>query len=196
MTAATEGAAPPDPLATARAEIAPRETLIWADRPMPRPLRIWPMMLFGMLVFGFALFWTAQAWQAGGAIAIFGLPFLGIGAALLAAPWWGPKRARHTVYAISDQRLLIIRGWPARVVQSFAPQDFGRLERHEREDGSGDLVFLEEHVPQVVGGRRYARRRRRRRRIGFFGIAEVRRVEAAVRALQRGEASATHERPS
>jgi hypothetical protein len=196
VSATTEGAAAPDPLATARAEMAPGETLIWADRPTPRASRIWPMMLFGMLVFGFALFWTAQAWQAGGAIAIFGLPFLGIGAVLLAAPWWRPKRARHTVYAISDQRLLIIRGWPTRVVQSFAPQDIGRLERHEREDGGGDLIFLEEDEPQVLGGRHHARRRWRRRRIGFLGIAEVRRVEAAVRALQRGEADATHERPS
>lgn len=192
MTATTEGAAAPDPLATARAEMAPGETLIWADRPLPRVSLVWPMVLFGMLVFGFALFWTAQAWQAGGAIAIFGLPFLGIGAVLLAAPWWRPKRARHTVYAISDQRLLIMRGWPARVVQSFAPQDIGRLQRHEREDGSGDLIFLEEDVPQVLGGRHHARRRWRRRRIGFSRIAEVRGVEAAVRALQRGEAVLRH----
>jgi hypothetical protein len=186
VTAAAGDPMPPDPLAIARAEMAPGESLVWADRPMPRAARIWPITLFGMLVFAFALFWTAQAWQAGGAIAIFGLPFLGIGAALLGAPWWRPKRTRHTVYAISDQRLLMIRGWPTRVVQSFAPQDIGHLERREREDASGDLIFRVEHVPQPTGGRHPWHRRWRTRHIGFFGIAEVRRVEAAVRALQRG----------
>jgi hypothetical protein len=188
VTAAADDAAPADPLATAGAEMAPGESLVWADRPMPRAARIWPTTLFGMLVFGFALFWTAQAWQEGGAIAIFGVPFLGIGAALLGALWWRPKRRRHTVYAISDQRLLIIHGWPTRVVQSFAPQDIGRLERRERADGSGDLIFREEHVPQATGRRPHGRRRWRTRRIGFFGIAEVRRVEAAVRILQQRKA--------
>jgi hypothetical protein len=181
---AADAAAPPDPLAIARAEMAPGESLVWADRAMPRAARLWPITLFGMLVFAFALFWTARAWQAGGALAIFGLPFLCIGAGLLGAPWWQPKRTRHTVYAISDQRLLIIRDWPTRVVRSFAPQDIGRL---ERDDGSGDLVFREEHLPQVTSRRHHGRRPWRTRRIGFFGIAEVRRVEAAVRALQRSE---------
>jgi hypothetical protein len=191
VTAAADGAAPPDPLATAGAEMAPGESLVWADRPMPRAARIWPITLFGMLVFGFALFWTAQAWQAGGAIAVFGVPFLCIGAGLLGAPWWRPKRTRHTVYAISDQRLLIIHGWPTRVAQSLLPQDILRLERRERSDGSGDLVFREEQVPQMAGRRRHGGGRWRTRRIGFFGIAEVRRVEAAVRTLQQRKAAMT-----
>ena len=174
--------------------MAPGERLIWAERQLPRTGGARALMpaVFGFVVLGFGLFWTANAWQAAGALGILGLPFVAIGAALVSAPWWRPKRARSTIYAISDQRLLIIRGWPNRVVRSFGPDEIERLERREREDGSGDLIFRQEVAPHVHSHphRPYARYHMRVHPIGFFGIPDVRRVEAAVRALQRGEIGA------
>lgn len=181
-----------DPLTVARAELAPGERLVWADRPDPGRVRrrTWPRLLFGLVFAGFGLFWTSQAMAAGGFVWLFGLPFVAIGAGIATAPWWRPRQARATVYAITDQRIVIIRGWPSRRVQSFGPGDIDVIDRREQADGTGDLVFREE-----VRARRHAGQiwqegppyhRYRRRRIGFFGIPDVRRVEAAVRALRDG----------
>ena len=190
--AAVSAPPPEDPLAVARAELAPGERLVWADRPDPERARrrAWPRLLFGLAFAAFGLFWTSRAMAAGGLLWLLGLPFVALGGGIALAPWWKPRQARATVYAVTDQRILIMQGWPQRRVRSFGPGDIDVIARSDRPDGSGDLVFREEVRP-----RRHARsiwqegppyHRFRRRRIGFFGIHYVRRVEAAVRALRDG----------
>jgi hypothetical protein len=193
----------PDALSVAAKETAPGERLLWADRPGAARARrrVLPMLLFGLLFAGFALLWTIRASEAGGgAMALVGLPLVAVGIALAGAPWWRPRRARATVYAITDQRLMIIEGWPRSKVRSFGADDIEAIERRERADGTGDVVFRHEvHWRDDLRLRRDGppNYRSRRRAIGFFGISEPRRIEAAVRALKdRRDPSGPGARPA
>jgi hypothetical protein len=182
-----------EPLAVARRELAPGERLVWADRRRRPARRRWPRLVFGLIFGGAALAWIVAALQsggqAGGFLPLLGVPFLLLGIAL--AVGWLPRRGRRaTVYAITDRRLLIIEDGSVRRVRSLMPDEILTLERRERPDGSGDLVFRNERVV-----RDDLRLRRDgppnqtfiRRRAGFFDIPEVRRVEAAVQALRAGQ---------
>jgi hypothetical protein len=108
---------------------------------------------------------------------LFGLPFLFVGLGIMLAPLWAWMGAAKTVYAVSSDRLVIIKGGS---VRSFAPDEIENLERRERPDGSGDVIFRRDYV------RTRSRRgsRTRVRRDGFFGIPDVRRVEDEIRTLK------------
>jgi hypothetical protein len=92
-------------------------------------------------------------------------------------PKYGRKRSgsselRHIVYAITNQRILVIstaRGqqW----VQPYTRQEIGRIQRLERQkDGWGDIIFGQGQPGQ--GGQQVAAAAR------FIGIPDVRGVEA------------------
>ncbi|HEY9232475.1 MAG TPA: hypothetical protein VIS78_10015, partial [Blastocatellia bacterium] len=80
-------------------------------------------------------------------------------------PYWAYRRAQRTVYAISSRRALIISGTFARKIQSFAAPDIGIIERTDRRNGKGDVMFATTTVNRNI------------QRIGFTGITEARRVE-------------------
>lgn len=177
-----------DPLRVAGAELASGERLVWADRPDPkaRTRRSWPRLAFGAVVTLIAGAWSVQAMATHGGLALTGLVFVAIGILITTLPLWR-RRDGQTVYAITDRRLMIIRDGANRRVRSFQPDDIETLERRERPDGSGDVIFARETlVPDRVRGNRAGPPYQgfRRRAIGFFGIADVQRVEAAVRALR------------
>ena len=186
MTAVYRDNSEPSPLSIAQREMRSGERLIWADRPAPGRLALTmlPASLFGIPFAGFAAFWIAMAssmtTEVEGVFSffpLFGLPFLLIGLGIMFAPVWAWRGARKTVYAISSDRLVIIKGGS---VKSFEPDEIDTLERRERRDGSGDVTFRREV-------RRSASRhgsRTRLQRIGFFGVPEVRRVEDEIRRLK------------
>lgn len=188
---------PPAPLEVARREIAPGERLVWADRRRRRDRRRWPRIAFGLVFAVAALAWIIAAAGTAGLRALFAAPLLLLGIAL-AAGWLPRGAAADTVYAITDRRLLIIETGRVRRVRSLLPADILTLERHERPDGSGDLLFRNERVV-----RDDLRLRRDgppsqaflRRRVGFFDIPEVRRVEAAVHALRNANPSGEGQGP-
>ncbi|MFN8373236.1 MAG: hypothetical protein U0694_10225 [Anaerolineae bacterium] len=83
---------------------------------------------------------------------------------------------RHTVYVVTDQRVLIIGN---RAVQSYGENDIDFIERQMRSNGKGDIIF--KRVPRtrsayygngMYGSRLYDEP------IGFFGIDNPREVEA------------------
>ena len=138
---------------------------------------------------GFATLFTLRGWAAGGPAGVLGLPFVAIGAGIALSPLWRQRSRRRTVYAITDRRLLIIRAGTVRRVRSFTPDDIQDLDRRERPDCTGDLIFS--HETLIRDDLRLRRDgpphyRSRRHALGFFGIPEVRRVEAAVQALRDG----------
>lgn len=193
MTAVeTSGNRNPDPLTLARAQMGDGETLLWADTSSEKNARrrVLPVSLLGWLFLLLALSWMARAAIASFWLLIMGLPFLLAILALALLPWWWPRITRHTVYAISDRRLLIIQNFLRRRVTSYGPDDIDVVERRENRDGSGDLIFRHESHRRLRHHHDHQSKRRvSERPVGFFGVPEVRRVEEAVWALKERRTS-------
>jgi hypothetical protein len=181
----------PEPLAQRlRAELQPGETLLWTGRPVPalaaRPA--WALTLLGgaMLIpgiiiagiIGIVVVAVAFATQSP-CFALFLLPFLAMFALvilLLATLPFGARRlADNTIYAVTDRRAILWQKifW-AFHVRSFSPQQLAAMQRIERTDGTGDLIF--EQVPY------HDEHGRHLRSVGFTALARVRDVEDLIRA--------------
>jgi hypothetical protein len=108
---------------------------------------------------------------------LFGVPFALFGVWMVTAPLRARRTRRNTAYAVTDQRAVILvrRFWGVRV-EAFAPEELAEVSRVERPDGSGDLILSESVSTDGDGYQRT-------RQVGFFGVIEVRRVEARVREL-------------
>ena len=178
----------PDPLDIAKAEMTPGEELLWAETSLPGNARrrIFPISLLGWIFLALSLAWVSRAATASMGLLVFGVPFVIGGIALASAPWWWPNVTRRIVYAISDQRLLIIRDLSKRKVTSYGPEDIDVVERRERRDGSGDVIFRREETQKLKHHHDpYGKRRVGMREVGFFGVPDVRRVEEAIWALKQ-----------
>ncbi len=178
---------------TAQSELEAGENLLWVGQPDPKRLALQglPIALFGIVFTAFAVFWIFNALnitsgmpRSGGFnfFPLFGIPFLLIGLGLVSSPLWMHRKGSQTVYAVTNKRLLIITGGGSRSVQSFDDSSIGNIERVERSNGSGDIVFA-----QKVSNYRDSDgdSRTRIERIGFFGIPDVRSVEKLVRDVAR-----------
>ncbi len=180
-------AIPPEMEEAIRLELEGGEKVVWVGRPRPWPLvgAELGMFAFGLAFSSFAVFWisgVAQAPKGGPVMALFGLPFLGVGLYVLSAPLRAWSRARGTCYLLTDRRAITrepefgFAGWTVRV-ESFDPADLTAMFRAERRDGSGDLVFREVLIPAGRSGWKSRKERR-----GFLSIADVREVERLVRS--------------
>jgi hypothetical protein len=180
-----------DPLEVVRRELHRDERLIWAGRAGAAALarsKLGKGFLGGALVVGafpVTLLLKGDVPLAKGQNTLqlmpLVLPLVGaflLGLLLALEPLWAAYRARTTVYAISDRRLLIVNLFPLRQAQSFPPETLNTLECTDRADGSGDLLFR-----KIVTG---SGRSRQTKRFGFFGLPEVRRVGDMVRRLATG----------
>jgi len=164
------------------AELAPDERLLWVGQPRldlaTRPAFF--LVPFGVVFAGFALVWMVGAvLLTGGLLAPCGLPFIAVGIGFIASPVWLRRRARKTLYALTDRRAIVWEpGWfGAIAVRSYTAAGLGRMSRTERSDGSGDLVFEEIlTISSTSEGTRWHTTRR-----GFLSIDKVREVEEMVR---------------
>jgi hypothetical protein len=182
-------------ITTAEAELQPDERLIWAEHAGPGTiaLRAIPGALIAIPMLAMPFFvirevqthWAVQ--KLGGLIFggfIISLIFL-VGLTVLLSPLSAARKARKTVYAITDQRLLIISNFPQKRVDSYAPVSINVLETVEGANGDGDIVFRKETTPPRVetGFLSVSVEFGTSKKIGFFGIPEVRKVEEAIRRL-------------
>lgn len=137
-----------------QAALAPGERLLWSARPDPRKapsgFLIW---LFAIPWTAFALFWESAVLQplvaSGGdmavsgfsiVMALFGVPFVLIGLAMMALPLLGLLRLGYVVHAVTDRRLLTLRGFRGRSRVNSVPIDgLGPIERKTRSDGWGSI---------------------------------------------------------
>jgi PH (Pleckstrin Homology) domain-containing protein len=148
---------PGDAQLRAQSELQSGESLFWTGTadPARAALSALPAMIFGIPFAGFALFWINGAYQATSHISksadafskgfavfpIFGLPFLAIGLGIVSSPLWAYLKGRSTVYAVTNQRVMVITGSGTRSVKSFTPADIVFVEHRERPDGSGDVLI-------------------------------------------------------
>jgi len=176
----------------AEKELGPGERLLWCNRPDPlrASLSTLGIFLFGIPWTAFAVFWTYGAMGFNinnltkmgpmSFFPLFGVPFILIGAGMLLSPILTYIENKKTIYMITDQRAAIIaqKNLGGRTVQSYRADDIRTTERAEKADGSGDLYF-------VMDSSDGSRVRRPSRSTAFFGIPDVRQVEAImVKALK------------
>ncbi|HYM10831.1 MAG TPA: PH domain-containing protein, partial [Bryobacterales bacterium] len=114
---------------------------------------------------------------------IFGLPFLLIGLGVILTPLWAYLKGLSTVYAVTNQRVMVISGRGTRSVKSVTPADIVAVDYRERPDGSGDIAILttaqtrtNNSVSQV--------------KVGLFGVSNVKEVARQVMNLH------TQQRPA
>jgi len=175
----------------AQAELKSDERLVWAAQPTPRFFTIATIVpvLFAIPWTGFAIFWTSMAFIGTHSIRghdpmtkgfqyffpLFGLPFILIGLGMLSSPFWMVRGMKRTVYMITDQRAVIMKPgfFGSRKVDSFEPSRLTAMERLERRDGSGDLIF-EQFTTRRGSGTQTTRR-------GFISVPRVREVEDILR---------------
>ena len=187
-------------LRSAEKELAAGEKLTWADRPRPGALarRNLPRLLVGIpmtLVTG--LFVRGQfnrVLKGHTGYDAFTLIWCSIILAmslwLLGMPLWAAVLACGLYYAITDRRLVIVRAFPFKRAISFSPHEIETVEVGERLDGSGNIVFSNDRQ-MVRDGMRMRVSFRIDYCTGFFGVRDVRRVEAAVRDFARKSAPST-----
>jgi hypothetical protein len=148
---------PGDAQLRAQSELQSGESLYWTGTANPgrAALSALPATIVGIPFAAFALFWITQAYHATSAISksnnafakgfsvfpIFGVPFLLIGLGIILAPLWAFLKGGNTVYAVTNQRVMIITGSGNRSVKSLMPADIVSIDHRERPDGSGDIAI-------------------------------------------------------
>ena len=150
---------PSDGQQRAQSELQSGESLYWTGTADPRRLALsaLPASLFGIPFAGFALFWVSQAYRATSSLShsshnsfasgfrvfpLFGVPFLLVGLGLVLSPLWAFLTGGSTVYAVTNQRVMVITGTTNRIVKSLTPVDTLGVDHSERPDGSGDILIL------------------------------------------------------
>jgi hypothetical protein len=181
-----------DQQAQIESELKPGESIVWLGQPKANRFawQTLPIVLFGIPWTAFALFWTAMAFvgtrkmKGDDAMStgfrwffpLFGPPFVLIGWGMLSAPFWAKRKARRTIYAITDRRAISFEGGQGTTVRSYAPDQLGELERKENRDGSGNVIIRRVSWRDGDGDSH-------RSWVGFFAVPNVREVEALLNAL-------------
>lgn len=164
-------------------EVAPEgESVAWCGRPNPiRMMRkMMPIVLFAIPWTAFSLFWVYAAsgfqffpdFSEGGFafFPLFGVPFVLIGLGMFLSPVYQYVKAFRTIYIITDKTARIVVSGRTKKVNTYSRADIETIQRTEKKDGSGDLIFKNEISFFSKGGRRV-------NAIGFFGIQNVRSAE-------------------
>jgi hypothetical protein len=172
-----------------RDELKVNEKTIWTGQPDPNEIMKQGFKLYYFFIPWtlFALFWIYGAsgfkmptfnfqngFDAFGTLfPLFGLPFVMVGFWGLTSPVWVKRRAENTVYAITNQRLLLLMFGKNTKIESYYPKDVNQLERNEKPDGSGDLLFATKQYRDSDGDART-------KSDGFYAVADVKNVERLV----------------
>ena len=171
-----------------QSELQPGEILVWAGQPDP-DLAVrgaWILSIFGLVFLIPPLFFlslTTFGVFALGNLGLIGLCFLPgglvfavVGLFLVLTPMRIRRAARKGIYAITSQRAIVWRKTMfSMTIQSFGPDQLGRMYRKERPNGAGDLVFYDSAWANTDGSRQI-------QTIGFLAIRDVHQVEELVRA--------------
>jgi hypothetical protein len=163
------------------------EKLLWVGRPTPlrvilqdrKVVTTGAVMLIALislvmivLVFPNSHLLSLKLIGMGWSFGLIVLGFLLLGLSYFARPIYDYFMARRTVYAVTDQRALILKATlRGRKILSY--RQFEQVKRRSLFNGKGDLLFASENYRQRHNGSA----RIRTRSIGFFGIENAREVE-------------------
>jgi hypothetical protein len=166
-------------------ELEPGERTEWVGMPIPRfftPAST-ATFIFGIPWTAFAIFWTVSAGGESGEgfgifslFALFGIPFILIGFAMLLTPLWTYRKALKTVYAITDRRAVTFDGGISMTIRSYPPDQLQNLYRKEKSDGTGDIVISRRAWRDSDGDNRSEE-------LGFLRIRDPKMVEGLLKKL-------------
>ena len=123
------------------------EKLLWDGRPVVLDFCLRGSLLFvpfSLLWCGFAIFWEASVLNehADTFFALWGVPFVLLGLYMVAGRFVvAYVEARHTFYAVTDQRVLIVGGVLGRRVTSLSLTDLGPVRLEQGRSGTGTITF-------------------------------------------------------
>jgi hypothetical protein len=117
---------------------------------------------FSLMWGGFAIFWNVGVWsfpKTGENIdwfmRLWGLPFLAVGIYLIVGRFFYDAWLRkHLFYAVTDRRVLILRGVRSSKLTSRDFKSLPMLELTEHRDGTGTIAFDSDEVGYSMLGRR------------------------------------------
>ena len=169
----------------ARGELERGERIQWAAQPRPWRFawRALPIVLFGIPWTAFALFWVAGAARFKipdfskpvDFFPLLGMPFVLMGLGMLSAPLWLVRKARRTLYVITDRRAIMFGGSIGTTALSFGPSQLTNLRRRQRPDGSGAVLFGSYSYDHDSGKLGCV--------VGLLGIERVKEVETMLREI-------------
>ncbi|HUW57484.1 MAG TPA: hypothetical protein VMZ92_12675 [Planctomycetota bacterium] len=168
-------------------ELASEERIRWTGRPHSWrfvPVTI-PRFIFGIVVAAAVLPHLMDAlrehdWGARLFSLLFTLPFVLIGLVLLSSPLRAVRKARRTLYVVTNRRAITFyRGIFSTSIRSFGPEQLIDLRRDEKENGSGDITLMS--ALKDLGRTEAKRHRAFGYAPGFYGIENVKQVEAMLK---------------
>lgn len=155
-------------------QLGEEEILVWTGQPYPDRMaaRVRGEFYFALFWITLMLVWRTVAFGTSlpslGEV-FFSLPFYLFGIWLFTSPWLEKKRAALTMYAITDQRVIIYFGGSSPVLHSFSRP--GEITRRDLDMGRGDLIFTPDLTPQERGVSCDLYKP------GLYGVADVDEVE-------------------
>lgn len=114
---------------------------------------------------------------------LFSGSFAALGLGMLLTPLWAFWRARQTVYAITDRRVVTIIAGPWGKVSSIAPERVVRLERRDGRKGRGTLRIITGYSKDSDGDTVTEAEE-------LHAVPAVRQAESLVERLRRNHAEA------
>jgi len=140
-----------------RSELNRTEKLIWSGQPIAK-CSIGGSLLHVVIGAFFTLFWvfwvimtfsmtrhdhSSETSLFSYLFPLWGIPFVLFGLAGVSSPYWKWRKAQKTVYALTDERALILTPtWRGGVsVRSIPPEKLSPRKRTRNSDGSGSLLF-------------------------------------------------------
>jgi hypothetical protein len=178
-------------------ELLAGETLLWVGLPTrkyipsnPYDNKATAAFVLGMLVSLLAGYLVAsRAVASVSSVFIFmALTLLALGAALYYAVLQN-MQGYPQLYAVTNRRALILT---KNRVQSFAADDIHFIERNMHRDGTGDIIFREEHYKRLVPVGKVVIQKGERITTGFYGIDNPTQVEALMLETFRDHKQAHH----
>ena len=195
-----------------RSELNSTEKFIWSGQPIVKGLAIWgslfqwPLVVIGVPLTTIGVFWaimtfsvirhegwtfppmafsSSESYPSASSIFLsaFGIPFGLLGVSILSSPYRVWRKAQKTVYALTDERALILTPtWPRGVsVRSITPEELSPRRRLRNPDGSGSLFFSRLTVWRSGAGPGSGEEVL----VGFEHIADVLEVEALIEKTYR-----------
>lgn len=127
--------------------MTPDEYILWRGKPQPQKgFRKENLMLlpFGLFFLGFAIFWTVGAASSAPFMAIFGIPFICVGAYISFGQIIHKKHLQSkTEYAVTNKKLIRIMGERVDMVNA---DQINNMQIQMHPDGTGTITFLRQEI--------------------------------------------------